>query len=181
MTHIVNGLISELQKTFYNPAQNSVQTEAPNGMNGEMDCMEKWFCEAQSEGGATLFDDGIPSRKLPNQSGSLYVSGIPHESSKHFVENFLRDNIPHAADIRVPMDRLSGTNKGLAKVQLPPGVNVKDVLKQVKGLKMGSRRLQIKESGGSGFRGGNFGDGPYRPSTPLSSPIRMQSPIMVEK
>ena len=163
--------------------------------------MEKWFCEAQSEGGATLFDDGIPSRKFPNQGevskGSLYVSGIPKERSKYFVENFLRDNIPHAADIRVPTDRLSGTIKGLAEVQLPRGVNVQDVLKQVKGLKMGSQRLKIKvssvggsggdNSGSSGLRGDNFGAdgfGGGRRVTftkPLYSPFRSLSPVMFEK
>ena len=178
---IVNGLKSEIKKTFYNPAQNSVQMEVPNGMNGEMDRMEKWFCEAQSEGGATTFDDGIPSSKFPNQNQTLYVSGIPNERSTVFVKNFLRDNIPHAADIRIPMDRVSRTIKGLAYVQLSPGVNAKDVLKQVKGLKMGSRRLQIKESNGGGFGGGSFGDDNYRPSAPLNSPIRMQSPVMFEK
>ena len=200
---ILNGLKSEIKKSFYNPAQKYVPTEAPSGMNGEMDCMEKWFCEAQTEGGATLFDDGIPSRKFPNQgnvlctNGSLYVSGIPNEWGKDFVENFLRDNIPHAADIRVPTDRLSGTIKGLAEVQLPPGVNVQDVLKQAKGLKMGSQRLKIKvssvggsggdNSGSSGLRGDNFGAdgfGGGRRVTftkPLYSPFRSLSPVMFEK
>ena len=78
-------------------------------MNGEMDRMEKWFCEAQSEGGATLFDDGIPS----HQNESLYVSGIPDARSKYFVKTFLRDNIPNAADIRVPMNRVTGLIRGI--------------------------------------------------------------------
>ena len=54
----------------------------------------------------------------------------------------------------------------------------------VKGLKMGSRRLKIKESSDGGFGGGNSGgnglqDENYRPST--STPIRMRSPVMFEK
>ena len=118
---------------------------------------------------------------LPSNE-TLYVSGIPCERSKPYVKSFLRDNIPNAADIRVPMGRVGGTIKGLAFVQLSPGVNVKDVLKQVKNLKMGSRRLQIKESSGGGFGSGNSSfDDDYRPSTPLYSPIRMQSPAMFAK
>ena len=116
-------------------------------MNPEVDCMEKWFWEAQSEGGATLIVDGIPC-----------------ERSKPFVKNFLRDNIPNAADIRIPMGRVGGTIQGLAFVQLSPGVNVKDLLKQVKNLKMGSRRLQITELSGAS-----------------PTPIRMQSPVTFEK
>ena len=57
---IVNGLKSEIKKTVYNPAQNSVQTEAPVDC---VDCMEKWFCEAQSEGfgGGSFGGDGSGS------------------------------------------------------------------------------------------------------------------------
>ena len=169
---------SELQKAFYNPAQ--TQT----GMNPEVDCMEKWFWEAQSEGGTTL------SGRFSNQNATLYVSDIPRERSKVFVKHFLRDNIPNSANICVPVDRVSGTIEGSAFVELSNGVNVKDVLKQVKGLKMGSRQLKIKELSGSGggnssyngSRGGNSGgirDAYYRPSSP--TPIRMQSPVMFEK
>ena len=174
---------SELQKTFYNPAQKPAETETQRGMNGKVDCMEKWFWEAQSDDG-TLSVNGIPY----HQNETLYVSGIPCERSKPFVKNFLRDNIPNAADIRVPMGRVGGTIKGLAFVRLSPGVNVKDVLKQVKNLKMGSRRLQITELSGGGFGNGNssFDDDNYRPSTPQyrpspPTPIRMQSPVMFEK
>ena len=115
---------------------------------------------------------------------NLYVSDIPRERSKVFVKHFLRDKIPNAANICVPVDRISKTIKGSAVVELLTGVNVKDVLKQVKGLKMGSRRLKIKESSDGGFGGGNSGgnglqDANYRPST--STPIRMRSPVMFEK
>ena len=150
---------SELQKTFYNPAQTPVEKETQRLMSGEMDCMEKWFWEAESDDGA-LSVDGIPY----HQNETLYVSGIPCERSKPFVKNFLRDNIPNAADIRVPMGKLGGTIKGVAFVQLSPGVNVKDLLKQVKNLKMGSRRLQITELSGAS-----------------PTPIRMQSPVRFEK
>ena len=180
---------SELQKTFYNPAQKPVEKETQRGMNGEVDCMEKWFLEAQSEGGATLSVDGIPDGipvgrfpgKFPNQNETLYVSGIPCERSKPFVKNFLRDNIPNAADIRVPMGRVSGTIKGEAFIQLSPGVNAKDVLKQVKNLKMGARRLQIKELSDDGFDNYRPSTPLYQPSAPHNSPIRMQSPVMFEK
>ena len=108
-----------MQKTFYNPAQNAVEIEAQNGIN-----------EAQNGGGATanLFDDVFPRR-----NEKLYVSDIPRERSKVFVKHFLRDNIPNAANICVPVDRISKTIKGSAVVELLTGVNVKDVLKKVKG------------------------------------------------
>ena len=106
----------------------------------------------------------------------MHIVGIPHETSKDFIENFLRDKIPNAEDIRVPIDKSRGTTLGQALVQLSPGVNVKDVLKQVKGLQMGVRKLTIAEiskgfgdsnysgdelrggkSGGAGFNGVNCG------------------------
>ena len=160
-----------MQKTFYNPAQNAVEKEAQNGINGEMDRMEKWFLEAQNEGGAVIVD------VFGDRNETLYVSDIPLERSKTFVKHFLRDNIPNAANICVPVNRVSGTIKGSAVVELRTGANVKDVLKRVKGLKMSSRRLKIT----AGSRDDN-----YRPSTPFdqpssSTPIRMQSPVMFEK
>ena len=115
-----------MQKTFYNPAQNSVEREAPNGINGEMDRMEKWSYSYGAT--ANLFDDVFPRR-----NEKLYVSDIPRERSKVFVKHFLRDNIPNAANICVPVDRISKTIKGSAVVELLTGVNVKDVLKKVKG------------------------------------------------
>ena len=131
--------------------------------------------------------DKNPTKNPSNTSQTtLFVAGIPkgyqlgHHTSKDFIKHFLWEKIPNAADIHVPIDR-KGITKGIAYVELTPGVNAKDVLKQVKGLKMGSRRLQIKESNGGGFGGGSFGDDNYRPSTPLNSPIRMQSPVMFEK
>ena len=74
---------------------------------------------------------------------TLNIVGIPPGTSKDFIEKFLRDKIPNAGDISVPIDRVSGTTQGSAIVQFSPGVNVKDVLKQVKGLKIGSRRLKV--------------------------------------
>ena len=97
---------------------------------------------------------------------ALNIVGIPPGTSKDFIEKFLRDKIPNAGDISVPIDRVSGTTHGSAIVQFSPGVNVKDVLKQVKGLQMGVRRLTIADtsSGGDGFgdghcSGGGFGGG----------------------
>ena len=149
---------SDIQKTFYNPAQNAVAGEAENGMNGEMDRMEKWFWEAQN-------------------TNTLYVKDIPRERSKPFVKIFLRDNIPNVANVCVPVDRVSGTITGFAFVELLTGVNVEDVLKQVKGLKMGSRRLKIKELSDGGFDNYRPSTPLYQPSAPLNSPIRMQSPV----
>ena len=91
-----------------------------------------------------------------------------------FITKFIRDKIPNIVEIRVPMGKARGTTLGLAFVELYPGLNVKDILKQVNGLKMGVRSLKIAELlnydnnyvGGvttyrGGFAGGNSGDGSF--------------------
>ena len=118
--------------------------------------------------------DKNPTKNPSNTSQTtLFVGGIPkgyqlgHHTSKDFIKHFLWEKIPNAADIHVPIDR-KGITKGIAYVELTPGVNAKDVLKQVKGLQMGDQRLKIdkskrrdngKPSGGSGFGSGNSGGG----------------------
>ena len=58
---------------------------------------------------------------------------------------FTNANIPNAEIIHVPMDE-KGKTKGMAYVQLISGVDVKDVLNQVKGLSQDGQRLRIFES-----------------------------------
>ena len=128
---IVNGFKSEIGTTpVENPVKNPKQNPEKNpNENPDKNSDKKPTKNPEKTGGTTL-----------------YVGGIPRETSKEFIKSFLRDKIPNAADIRVPMDKVQGTSKGIAFVQLPSGVNVKDVLKQVKGLEMGVRRLKINES-----------------------------------
>ena len=92
---------------------------------------------------------------------TLYVSGIPYDTSEVDVRNFLLDKVPNAESVRVPINRDEGTLKGKAFVQLLSGVNVDTVLNQIEGLEMGGRRLRIHESRifGGGRNSGGFGGG----------------------
>ena len=105
----------------------------------------------------------------------MVVCGIPLDTSNDFIKKFLRDKIPNAKNVRVPIDKEKGTTKGKAFVDLSSEANVKVVLCQVKGLEMGVRRLKIYEIkpreeerpsgdgryGGGSFRGGNSGGGGF--------------------
>ena len=97
---------------------------------------------------------------------TLYVSGIPYDTSEVDVRNFLLDKVPNAESVRVPINRTidaldEGTLKGKAFVQLLSGVNVDTVLNQIEGLEMGGRRLRIHETRifGGGRNSGGFGGG----------------------
>ena len=99
---------------------------------------------------------------------TLHISGIPRcsKTRQDFIKKFIRDNIPNAEDIRLPIGEASGIVLGSALVQLSPGVNVKDVLKQVKSLQMpferGFRKLKISESSKGDCGSDNSGDGGFR-------------------
>ena len=108
----------------------------------------------------TLFSNSV------GDGPTLYVSGIPYDTSEVDVRNFLLDKVPNAESVRVPINRTidaldEGTLKGKAFVQLLSGVNVDTVLNQIEGLEMGGRRLRIHESRifGGGRNSGGFGGG----------------------
>ena len=75
---------------------------------------------------------------------TLYVTGFPWAESEVNVKNFLLDKIPNAESVRVPTNR-DGKIKGVAFIQLSPGVNAYNVLNQVKGLEMGYLKLTINK------------------------------------
>ena len=117
--------------------------------------------------------------RLWRQIPTICVGDIPNETSEIDVKNFFLEKVPNVENVRVPLNREEGKIKGLAYVHLLWGVNVQTVLNQVKGLKMGERRLRIKwvnygselrqrtsgNPGGfgggrsGGFSGGNSGGG----------------------
>ena len=89
---------------------------------------------------------GFRSENSSEGETTLYVGGIPKETSETVIRDYLLNKIPNAKNVRVPVHSGKGTTKGIAFVQLPSGINVKDVLKQVKLLSMGAQKLRINES-----------------------------------
>ena len=73
-------------------------------MNGEMDCMEKWFWEAQTE---------HPRRSLVG--ATLFVDGFPCNQNESYIASFLRNHIPNVESVHVPMDE-KGNTKSMAYV-----------------------------------------------------------------
>ena len=113
----------------------------------------------ESENSGSRLRGGNPygSISVPTRP-AFCVGDIPNETSEIDVKNFILEKVPNVEKVRVPMNRENGKIEGWAFVHLPYGVNVKTVLDQVKGLKMGERRLRIKwVNYGSGFGGGSSG------------------------
>ena len=145
--------------------------------------MEKWFWDEANEGcSGFTSDDGIGSSGggiggesvgFGNFSGgkaTLFIGSLPPNAKENEVKIFLKENIPNAQNIRVPMDREKNENKGIAFVELKSDADVKNIIKQVSNLRMADRTLRIKESkpkesgksvGGNsgGFRSGFSGGG----------------------
>ena len=102
----------------------------------------------------------------------MFVGGLPFGVGEDDVRKFLQENIPNAQKIRVPMNRLSNSIKGIAFVELGPDADVTSVISQVSNLEMSGRPLKINESmpkvskrpslgGRGGYRGGTSGVGSW--------------------
>ena len=75
---------------------------------------------------------------------TLFVAGLPIGVSEDYVRTFLQEKIPNAKNVRVPINRLSKSIKGIAFVTLQSDADVNSVINQVSSLQMGGRSLKIK-------------------------------------
>ena len=106
----------------------------------------------------------------------MFVGGLPFGVGEDDVRKFLQENVPNAQKIRVPMNRLSNSIKGIAFVELGSDADNTSVISQASNLEMSGRPLKINESmpkvskrpplgpsvalgGRGGYRGGNSGVG----------------------
>ena len=67
---------------------------------------------------------GFRSENSSEGETTLYVGGIPKETSETIIRDYLLNKIPNAKNVRVPIHSGKGTTKGIAFVELPPGINV---------------------------------------------------------
>ena len=87
-------------------------------------------------------------RDFGGNGPTLFVSGLPFrlQVSEDDVREFLQEKIPNAQNIRVPLNRVSKSIKGIAFVELGSDADVTSVISQVSNLQMGGRSLKINES-----------------------------------
>ena len=81
-----------------------------------------------------------------DSGATLFVGGLPFGVGEDDVRKFLQENIPNAQNVRVPIDRVDNSIKGIAFVELGSDADVNVVINQVSNLKMGGRSLKINQS-----------------------------------
>ena len=103
------------------------------------------FVGSRAGMGARGFGCGDNKTDDERKISTLFVGGIPFETSEEEVRSFLEEMIPNTNYIRVPIDNKTNRIKGFALAELLVGENAKTVLDQIEGLQLNGRHLMIRE------------------------------------